>query len=136
MRPIVLFLVGFIICMTASQAASDPSIGSYFYFAALDVKCEKKDLRRDAALEAFRQNFLEFARKMVAAYPESETKVARSMIKDLEATGPSKEMISEFDEFFSRIPDEGIQQLCSSAASDISQRLDMERLLMKASPKK
>jgi len=112
---------------TAQARAADPSIGSYYFFAALDTRCTEPDPARAAALEQFKQHFLTQARRVMSAFQPSQTVQARQKLEDLEKMGPSAEDLKQFDALFAKATPQDLAEACRSAAKDIAERIALEK---------
>lgn len=113
-------------------AAGDPSVGSYYYFAALDKKCPESNAARTAALEQFKQHFIANVRALLANSPRGEATRAAQKLDGLERNGPAAEDLKEFDDLFRNASARDIADLCRSAATDIAQRIDIEKKVSEA----
>jgi len=65
----LLMLVAALSCAANPKPAPDPAIGSYFWFVALNQRCETTDPARDAALARFRTHFLDNGKRIAASLP-------------------------------------------------------------------
>jgi hypothetical protein len=108
--------------------SQDPAIGGYYFFAALDRRCSEKNPARSLALERYRRYFIASARKVMSAYPASQTAQAMRAIDELEKNGPAQSQIEKFDSTFSGATQSEIDNLCQTTPKDISDRITIEKL--------
>ena len=130
MRTIGVALFVFFVVSKAQAQAVDPSIGSYFYFAALDRKCLEKDTLREAKLNEFKQHYVSNMKRLFGSMPNAAQALAK--VDDLEKNGPTQMDLEKFDSFFAKGSAQDMKDLCASAAKDIADRMEIERLMVQS----
>jgi hypothetical protein len=125
-------LVAGAVSLSGECYSGDPSIGGYYFFAALDRKCPEPTPARTAALEQLKRHFLANARRLIADYPPSQTAEASRLLEDLERNGPTDEDLAQFDSLLAKGTPKEIAELCRSAPAEIAQRIEIERKMSAA----
>jgi hypothetical protein len=128
-RPFILFLIAVApLCTQPLQAApaaagSDPSIGSYFYYAALSPRCGGSRTRR-IALASYKEQFLTMLRKAGAANP-ADLQKHRQYIDALERREPNAAELAPFNAMFAKSTPGDIAQLCQNFEASVAQRMKL-----------
>jgi hypothetical protein len=114
------------------RPAPDPAIGSYFWFVALNQRCEAADPARDAALARFRTHFLDNGKRIAASLPAASATGFLSALNDMEKNGPPKESMDHVNAILAQVSPAETRQLCQRAAADIDDRIGIENKLAQA----
>ena len=118
--------------LAADANYGDPSFGGYYFYAALEKRCPEPNAARTIALDQFKRHFIANARSLIAAYPPSQTTQAVQLLEDLERNGPRPEDLTPFDSLFAKGSPREIAALCDSAATDMAERMAIEKKMSEA----
>jgi hypothetical protein len=127
MRPIILIMMAVApLCASPVQAApaaasADATVGSYFYFAALNPLCGGSRTR-GIALESYKSQYLTNLRK-AGASNATELENRRKYIDSLEHHGPSAAELAPFKAMFAKKSEAEIAQLCQSFETSVGQHM-------------
>ena len=128
----LLMLVAALSCAANPKPAPDPAIGSYFWFVALNQRCETTDPARDAALARFRTHFLDNGKRIAASLPAASATGFLNALNDMEKNGPPKESMDRVNAILAQVSPAETRQLCQRAAADIDDRIGIENRLAQA----
>lgn len=113
----------------------DPSIGSYFYFAALDRQCPSASDDRTAALAKFKRHYFANARAVLSDPALKVPAQALEKLASMEREGPSANDLLPFTEMFAKASREELRAVCANAPRDIADRMWVEEQLAEAARK-
>ncbi|MES2018367.1 MAG: hypothetical protein V4484_17905 [Pseudomonadota bacterium] len=128
MRPLLLCLAAVTALLAQPLQAAPlvpsitPSVGSYFYFAALNPHCGASSRARTTALDRYKGQFLAMLGKMGAASPADLVK-HRQYIADLERRQPNAAELAPFEPMFAKAKPGDVEQLCQNFEAGIAQRM-------------
>ena len=128
MRPLLLSLLAAAALLVQPLQAAPlvpsvtPSVGSYFYFAALNPHCGASNRSRSAALDRYKGQFLSMLSKMGAASPADLVK-HRQYISELEHRQPNAAELAPFEPMFAKAKPGEVEQLCQNFEVSIGQRM-------------
>lgn len=137
-RPVLVFLLTMAALLAPPLRAAplvpsiNPSVGSYFYFAALSGHCGASSRARTAALERYKDQFLSMMEKMGAASPADLVK-HRQYIASLEHREPNAAELAPFEPLFAKAKPGEVEQLCQNFEASIAQRMKVNETAVNAS---